>query len=360
MSESEAYYRVLPSLHLKESNIACVFVTSGFPTNRSKFVYKVPEKDDPGEDNSAAERMKFSIAGLEGTFKEKLSVPEFYAKRPVELSEMCLAQFAISYVQCSTPKTMDDLQDAIVDNMIMYSTGDPLPRYIKIIMNDTTHVYRLRFHEAVLRIHNFKEDSEIHQQAYSEMLLYYPWRNEEIDLHLISEELCTLKHKSDVVQTVIQLHKKKVFPFQKHVDDIQNSISNDQLTRPSHVFDTLNPEGEMQNAEDLEEGCNLEEQFSFMDCGDDMVDINHGVNQKKPMNAKAQKPAHNLQTLNMPSVYINTAADILKCSRMHSQDQHIVYKEVVKYCKDIIKQKCPLPTPPLIFVHGSAGTKKNY
>jgi hypothetical protein len=40
MGECEAYYRVLPALHLKDSNIKCVFVTSGFPENRSKFLLK--------------------------------------------------------------------------------------------------------------------------------------------------------------------------------------------------------------------------------------------------------------------------------------------------------------------------------
>ena len=43
---SEAFYRLEPGLHLKESNISCLFVATGFPENRSKFFMKVPEKTD--------------------------------------------------------------------------------------------------------------------------------------------------------------------------------------------------------------------------------------------------------------------------------------------------------------------------
>ena len=41
MGLSEAFYRILPSLHLSESNIKCKFVHTGFPENRSKFLRKV-------------------------------------------------------------------------------------------------------------------------------------------------------------------------------------------------------------------------------------------------------------------------------------------------------------------------------
>jgi sulfur relay (sulfurtransferase) DsrC/TusE family protein len=33
IGESEAYYRILPNLHLTESNIKCIFLSGGFPQN---------------------------------------------------------------------------------------------------------------------------------------------------------------------------------------------------------------------------------------------------------------------------------------------------------------------------------------
>ena len=40
MGESEAYYKLEPSLHYKQSNIKTIFITSGFPQNRSRFLRK--------------------------------------------------------------------------------------------------------------------------------------------------------------------------------------------------------------------------------------------------------------------------------------------------------------------------------
>ena len=41
MGETEAYYRMLPGLHLKESNVKAIFVQSAFKCNRHKYMYKL-------------------------------------------------------------------------------------------------------------------------------------------------------------------------------------------------------------------------------------------------------------------------------------------------------------------------------
>ena len=40
MGESEAYYKLEKSLHYKQSNVKTIFITSGFPHNRSRFLRK--------------------------------------------------------------------------------------------------------------------------------------------------------------------------------------------------------------------------------------------------------------------------------------------------------------------------------
>ena len=40
MGESEAYYKLEPSLHYKQTNVKTVFITSGFPQNRWQFLRK--------------------------------------------------------------------------------------------------------------------------------------------------------------------------------------------------------------------------------------------------------------------------------------------------------------------------------
>ena len=46
---SETVYRILPGLHLKDSNIACIFVSSGFPENRAALFIKVIEGEKDKE-----------------------------------------------------------------------------------------------------------------------------------------------------------------------------------------------------------------------------------------------------------------------------------------------------------------------
>ncbi len=43
MGESEAIYRIIPSLHLTCSNIKCVFLATGFPSERSRFLRKITD-----------------------------------------------------------------------------------------------------------------------------------------------------------------------------------------------------------------------------------------------------------------------------------------------------------------------------
>ena len=106
MGESEAYYRMLPYLHLSESNIKCVFVPTGFEEDRSRFFLEVKnlgqerlvddteEKDGTWPDPSET----ISIPGFEGkSFKEATPLIEKYMKRPRYLEDMCFAQFVMSY-----------------------------------------------------------------------------------------------------------------------------------------------------------------------------------------------------------------------------------------------------------------------
>ena len=43
MGESEAYYRIIPNMHMKDSNIKTVFAQTGF--NSSCYLEKVEESD---------------------------------------------------------------------------------------------------------------------------------------------------------------------------------------------------------------------------------------------------------------------------------------------------------------------------
>ena len=111
---SEATYRLIRGLDLKKSNIACVYVATGFPANRSSFFRsaKPKEKSTDVEDISGEDQCKdednigceVTIEGREGKFREVETIHQKYSQRPESLKEVCLAQFATSYVLCNLNK----------------------------------------------------------------------------------------------------------------------------------------------------------------------------------------------------------------------------------------------------------------
>ena len=102
MGESEAHYRMLPHMHLSESNIGCVFLASGEPQDRSRIVYRVREPDklieeeedeDELGESSCSQSSLIQIPGREGYYREAPSKIDKYENRPDYLNPMCLAQF---------------------------------------------------------------------------------------------------------------------------------------------------------------------------------------------------------------------------------------------------------------------------
>ena len=96
IGESEAYYRILPHMHLKDSNIEAVFAPTGF--NPSRFLQRV--------DDDVADQCKnaIEVEGREGKYQEKASMYEKYLRRDCELQpeikDLCNAQFVKKILKC--------------------------------------------------------------------------------------------------------------------------------------------------------------------------------------------------------------------------------------------------------------------
>ena len=123
---AEATYRILPGMRLKDSNVSCIFVTTGFPETRSRFYKKVVEDDEIPEKEVIEEQQDEEdpnveiiddndiesdgaapnaggrperIAGREGLYVESTTVHDRYAARPRsenleiegKLEKLCLA-----------------------------------------------------------------------------------------------------------------------------------------------------------------------------------------------------------------------------------------------------------------------------
>ena len=73
MGESEGYYRLLPHMHLKDSNIEAVFAPTGF--NPSRFLKRVEDVTAVDSENL------IEVEGREGKYQEKSSMYEKYLRR---------------------------------------------------------------------------------------------------------------------------------------------------------------------------------------------------------------------------------------------------------------------------------------
>ena len=91
MGEAEAYYKILPNLTLKFSNIDTVFVPTDKKELRSKFLMKI---DETNENYLMGTTVK---GGREGRFLEKRDIIDKYCRKDLyfneKVTDLCLAQF---------------------------------------------------------------------------------------------------------------------------------------------------------------------------------------------------------------------------------------------------------------------------
>ena len=270
LSASDAVYRVLPSLHMKHSNIACVFVQTGFPENRTVFFKKVHDndlgEDDENEDEVEASLVKDSIveiANKPGKYKQSSPIHDRYAVRPSCVEKLCLAQFSINYTFASRiPKSVTFSQDGSSEEdkseRKIFNSKNCLPKYLKLLEGEKCFM-RLRSPPAILRIH--KSDKKVgHEKHYSELLLYVPWREEENDLERHDPGKCIQMYNENV--KLIEGIKKEIFLGEETVDMLDSDM---EALRPSSIYEKINPQGEQDLEDDKEEGLTDDPRYAMLD-----------------------------------------------------------------------------------------------
>ena len=90
----EALYKILPNLHLKDSNVTSVFIPTSRKENRSKLLKKV------GDNEEYFGREKKKIEGRDGWFVEKYDLIDKYVRRDrtfKEVDDVSVSQFLKMY-----------------------------------------------------------------------------------------------------------------------------------------------------------------------------------------------------------------------------------------------------------------------
>ena len=266
VGESESCYRILPGLKLKDSNIATIFIQTGFPENRTVFYKKISEEGevliseeetcdenegDMEETEESSSKPNVRISGRTGFYQQSTCQFDYYKWRPKSFEKICVAQFLTSYVKKQdvnkTSTFDDDGCSHELSDQVIFNTDVNLP--ITIILQEGLGVMGLRRIPLVLRYHNSKK-KEGHEEHYSELLLFCSWRNETKDFHRHNPKRCTETYDEKIDE--LRANKECIFPGEDFMaahttEDIEES-------RPLHLYDTLASQNVQQNEDDQQEG----------------------------------------------------------------------------------------------------------
>ena len=365
----EAAYRLIPGLHMTYSSSKKIFVATGYPENRTVYYKKIggdndkdleqenhlgendqgsgnEEEDEPegtqtnaevtdeiDEENESMEKMaKSNVVTFRhkpGTYEVMVSLHEKYEKRPAELENICFCQFAMAYdsVKALPKKVTGRSQIKRFDN------GEDLPPIIEL-SNGT--FMKLRTKPYVIKLHA-SHRKQGYEELYAELQLYYPWRNEVIDLSRKSEE--NIQKLFQQHQEIIDSNRKKAFPYSKEIDHMKELLSSLENERPQDLLDNLDSAAIQENEDDKEE----------------IPEIDNSELPEELPKPGAKPDGCRFKPINVPE-----EEQMMDCVMKMSTGQRLAFNIIIGFCQDLVmyrnckwnkKPKQPLEAPRLI-VHG--------
>ena len=98
-------------------------------------------------------------------------------------------------------------------------THAPLPQCIKLLPKypGENDILRKRRFPAAVRFHKKRQDVDPHKFFLSELILFYPFRDDKKDLHSDNEELCAQLYQQEFNN--IQKVKKQVMEHLENVEE---------------------------------------------------------------------------------------------------------------------------------------------
>ena len=348
MGESEAYYKLDANLHYKQSNVKTVFVATGFPQNRAKFLRKCKYEADASKG--------FSVDGYEGKYMETESLHKKYAMRPGCLERICFCQHCMRYT-LMTPLEISKIRRSGRrpqpppigkgwEGILTVVTGDEtediqLPDFIEL---ENGKLMRLRKFDAVVRRHKFKSDKEQHEFFFSELLLFWPWRSESElfpdDLEKCAELYIRVKPNIDAVKRILFPHLTDVELGRQMVENFEYDMN--------EIGAELDADG--QQDEDPDELAELAAEYGGLDPKGFEFDDDPSSSRVAPTPFFRAPPVLDMDVL-------------VERTRKLVWEQMTVLQAVIAFCRDISISrhtgKGSTIEPPLLIVHGGAGTGKS-
>ena len=184
------------------------------------------------------------------------------------------------------------------------------------------------------------------EKYYSEMLLFTSWRDEWKELKPENAEACLEEYSKR--QSRIDIIKGIIFPGEKALDLDDINPSDFEDNRPQHIFDTLDPQGEQENADDLDK--------DIIQDPDSMMFHWHGKNEDEENNHVQ------FETARYKKINHQAHDDLITFTRQLAPEQMDALTQILNYCKDTVKARTNLDLTVaqlLLIIHGGAGVGKS-
>ena len=345
VSAQECVYRCMPELWLRKVFPKTLFVNTDFAQNRLRIPKNQDDLDELEDDST-------------DIFKS--NIIERYSNRPkaiLSVDKLCLAEFAAFYYKdykIPGDETNDAQPDILTDqvaelqhdNTCTYTT-ETLPNKIKLLV--TNEVMKCRKIRAVIRFHTANKQKEPERFFHHLLMLYFPWRNEVLDL-TGPDNTYASKFFETGVQHIVDINRSK---FEQNADVVSEALEllrNNELGN-LHSYDSITDQENADIRCDLESDVSLNESF-------------HEQDPEHLGHPQFNQP-HTCNTIVSHSHPSDISDDALHESiRSLNSNQRHAYNTVLTWCRTKLMRNNSNQTneiePLYLFITGGGGTGKSH
>ena len=358
IGESEAYFKILPHLHMKWSNIETVFVPTGFKSNRSSFLKQLTKEEAKRCQNT------IKVENKDGLFMEKPSMMDKFERKDVSknphISKMRYLQFCMKYTSTNCEPKDEDFNSIeykvneegwdISDELDLIVTDDfnyqnihySLPKVIKLVNpRPGEPKYMRRRSRQVARFHKINKTKHPHEYYYSELQLYSEFRMES-ELEAENFEQCKVIYEQKSNNSDLSKIQSVKSILMNHLESVEEATETALEMVKSNIGDTLDSALEQDNDDCEQMGFTDNPDFVFKDPGE-------FVTQKEISKRYKEILLYDEEVLN-------------SMTRKLDEDQRQVLDIGVNFAKNIVKArkaKGTVTKPPLMVIQGGAGSGKS-
>ena len=321
VSTHEAIIRLL-SLPMRSSNIAVIFIPTGFQEHRTRLLkpLEILNTLDPDDPNIFCTN-----------FLDR------YANRPNELEHTCYADFATNYKPTNADKNLepDDIESYTepITNIETLPNSDVAPTIKNgkiIVLKNKLGKMRKRTFPCIMRYHKGSKLKDSEHYYMTLLQLYMPWRNESN----LKEGYSTYEEKFKQVESDILPNISSHDCFYGVYDDDEDLMNN------AH-----------QSTNEDEENI-IDSEFGMLNPA--LLDLDMPQDNGQNNNVVPSTVVENI-SLSREEFYEN-------CSQLNEGQQHL-FNFIMKYAQQLMlnsKNDLPYPDPFNIFLTGGAGVGKSF